>query len=528
MRQLDITWIPVAFLFAVGPAVAQLEIGGDPRVDPDDFRITTFATRLNFPLGMAELPDGSILATVNRGSSFYGSTRGQIVRFADADDDGVADSETVIYDALPEGQATAVRAAGNLVFACGSSKPIVILRAGATPDAPLTLQGTIEIEYPDLWRHPNSTLAVRETPERPGSYDLLFQLGSTENLETDSRTLPLTSDIGLNAELVGDAIYMITISDHGDSVTGADLVQLATGARNAAGLAFHPATGDLYFQDNGIDGLVSAGEAHSADEINLIPAADIGGEIEDFGFPDSYVHYRTGDTVGERGIDPFVAFLPIPEPADGEESEGANDITFAPPGFPPGLNNGLFVGFHGEFSDAGPDNAENPLVYVDLESGEYFHFVDTDQAGIGHLDGLLATRDALYVADLSTVGSLGNSGFNNGVIYQIKSLASTAVQEVATGDVPDAFELAAAYPNPFNGSTLIRFSLTRNQEIEVAVYNMAGQKVLSLVDGFREAGSYTLRWDGRGQYGQSLGSGIYLYRLRAAEQVQSRKLVLLR
>jgi len=63
---------------------------------------------------------------------------------------------------------------------------------------------------------------------------------------------------------------MLTVEDHGTSVSATNLVQLASGLRNPAGFAIHPATGDLYFQDNGIDGLVDANEPLSADELNFI------------------------------------------------------------------------------------------------------------------------------------------------------------------------------------------------------------------------------------------------------------------
>jgi len=77
---------------------------------------------------------------------------------------------------------------------------------------------------------------------------------------------------------------MIRIADQGESLVGSNPVQIATGLRNAAGMTFHPLTGDLYVQDNGIDGVVVAIEPTSADEINFLPAAEIGGTIEDFAF----------------------------------------------------------------------------------------------------------------------------------------------------------------------------------------------------------------------------------------------------
>ena len=65
-------------------------------------------------------------------------------------------------------------------------------------------------------------------------------------------------------------------------------------------------------------------------------------------------------------------------------------------------------------------------------------------------------------------------------------------------------------------------------EIDLAVYILTGQKVATLAHGLREAGSYTLRWDGLNDDGRELASGVYLYRLGAWERIESRKLMLLR
>lgn len=76
----------------------------------------------------------------------------------------------------------------------------------------------------------------------------------------------------------------------------------------------------------------------------------------------------------------------------------------------------------------------------------------------------------------------------------------------------------------FNSQTVLRFALPESGEVELAVYNLVGQQV----EGAREAGSYTIRWDGRDGRGKELASGIYLYRLRTGERVETRKLVLVR
>jgi len=76
---------------------------------------------------------------------------------------------------------------------------------------------------------------------------------------------------------------------------------------------------------------------------------------------------------------------------------------------------------------------------------------------------------------------------------------------------------------------VIRFALPIREEVDLAVFNLAGQRVAALVDGQREAGTYAVRWDGRDESGRALASGVYLYRLRVGrQQVETRKLVLVR
>ncbi len=414
-------------------------------VNTNDFRVTTFASGLNFPLGMATLVDGSLLVTVNNNASFFPAgnpTSGAIVRLTDTNLDGIADGPaTVLYSGLPAGP-TSLRVGGNLVFVTGQGKPINVLRLGAAPSAPLTFVGRLNINYPGGgWLHPHSALGIRNTPGKTNSYDLVFQLGSKVNfaVTTNTCTLSNTNIAGATGTLAGDSIHMITIIDQGTSVIATNLTRLATGLRNASGFAFHPVTGDLYLEDNGIDGFVDVNEPESADELNVIPRAQIASNLVDFGFPSNYTKYRTGALIGGAGTQPLVAFQPLPPP-NGRESEGPNDIALAPPGFPAGLNTGFFVTFHGKFNGGGSNNEENPLVYADPATRTYFHFILGQQVGIGHLDGLLPTRDSLFVADLVTTGST-SSGTGAGVIYQIKALVNPTPPTLAAQTAGPQVEL---------------------------------------------------------------------------------------
>jgi pimeloyl-ACP methyl ester carboxylesterase len=105
---------------------------------------------------------------------------------------------------------------------------------------------------------------------------------------------------------------------------------------------------------------------------------------------------------------------------------------------------------------------------------------------------------------------------------------NTAVVEARQGRQPTTFDLQQSFPNPFNGYTIIRFALPQSEIVALAVFNLAGQKVATLVDGTRAAGSHTVRWDGRDDYERQLASGVYLYRMQAGTQVATHKALLLR
>jgi len=88
---------------------------------------------------------------------------------------------------------------------------------------------------------------------------------------------------------------------------------------------------------------------------------------------------------------------------------------------------------------------------------------------------------------------------------------------------PATYALAQNYPNPFNPTTTIQFSLAREARVNLALYNLIGQRIMTLIDEVRAPGSYSVELDA-----SRLASGVYLYRLEAGNFVATRKLVLLR
>ena len=94
---------------------------------------------------------------------------------------------------------------------------------------------------------------------------------------------------------------------------------------------------------------------------------------------------------------------------------------------------------------------------------------------------------------------------------------------MSASQTPQTFSLEQNFPNPFNSSTQIRYSLREAGEMDLSLYNLTGQMVATLVEGRREAGSYAVSMDAR-----DYASGVYLYRLRSGANVETRKLVLVR
>jgi Peptidase family C25/Secretion system C-terminal sorting domain len=90
-------------------------------------------------------------------------------------------------------------------------------------------------------------------------------------------------------------------------------------------------------------------------------------------------------------------------------------------------------------------------------------------------------------------------------------------------------ELSASnYPNPFNPSTTISYSLPIDSTVNISIYNMKGQLVKQLLNESRSAGTHSAFWDGENMNGSNTSGGVYLYRVQTSEKTISKKMVLLK
>jgi hypothetical protein len=157
-------------------------------------------------------------------------------------------------------------------------------------------------------------------------------------------------------------------------------------------------------------------------------------------------------------------------------------------------------------------------------------YADTDQfAGAPRLLFQCGARE-------STVGNLahGQGMYNltpDGEKMFLNAVAWMLGKEVGVADnpqaVPSAYSLAQNFPNPFNPQTTISFTLPTATAASIRVYDMMGREVAALTNHYT-AGTHHVTWDGRNAVGESVQSGIYLYKLETDGFQQARKMLLIK
>ncbi|MCP4582134.1 MAG: S8 family serine peptidase [candidate division Zixibacteria bacterium] len=94
--------------------------------------------------------------------------------------------------------------------------------------------------------------------------------------------------------------------------------------------------------------------------------------------------------------------------------------------------------------------------------------------------------------------------------------------------LPLVFGIAGNYPNPFNPTTIIKFSIARPAQVELEIYDILGRKVNTLISGFKTSGAYEITWNSRDSRGRDVASGMYFIKLQSGQQSSVEKMMLLR
>ncbi len=163
-------------------------------------------------------------------------------------------------------------------------------------------------------------------------------------------------------------------------------------------------------------------------------------------------------------------------------------------------------------------NIDVDPMFVDVENGNF-----QLQKGSPCIDA----GTAFFVLDEDTLINLSQENYS-GSEPDMGAFEYMGLTYVENMDTPVQFSLCQNYPNPFNPNTTIEFTVPEAGFTELAVYNMAGQKIRELVSADMTPGVYSVVWDGRDEKGTPGSSGVYISRLKAGDNVFSNRMMLVK
>jgi hypothetical protein len=112
--------------------------------------------------------------------------------------------------------------------------------------------------------------------------------------------------------------------------------------------------------------------------------------------------------------------------------------------------------------------------------------------------------------------------------FEIVNVGAFQLNVDIRGELPEVYELHQNYPNPFNAKTTISFDLPYSSSVRVNIYNVLGQEIKEITNGFIEAGHHQVTWDGKNSDGEDVTSGVYFYRINAEDFNKTKKMLLVK
>ncbi len=168
----------------------------------------------------------------------------------------------------------------------------------------------------------------------------------------------------------------------------------------------------------------------------------------------------------------------------------------------------------------------NNLLTLRLYDGNQIIIEETTPVSLDKVNAMNNPVEYLYIGEPHTDDYEGNVRIDEITLFVYDSIA------VSVGDseneLPTSLHISQNYPNPFNPSTTIEYSLPTRTDVQIDVYNLLGQLVVRLVHENQSAGSYQINWDGKDRNGQTLSSGVYLYRISTDSFTSTKKMLLLK
>jgi hypothetical protein len=162
------------------------------------------------------------------------------------------------------------------------------------------------------------------------------------------------------------------------------------------------------------------------------------------------------------------------------------------------------------------------------EAGSWYERLNSEDTGFGG-SGPINNCGAIISENLAY------DGYGQSIVIDLAAMALVVFQyapdptSIEDSDSPvPVNDLENSFPNPFNPSTTISFSLAEKGQVSLQIFDVSGRLVKTLIQRELSAGEHSLRWDGTGRDGEEVTSGVYFCRMKAGGYTATRRLVLLR
>ena len=148
-----------------------------------------------------------------------------------------------------------------------------------------------------------------------------------------------------------------------------------------------------------------------------------------------------------------------------------------------------------------------------------------------HKNGVLCVADSsgtLYAIQTSSYGYQKGSpwpcyGHDNGHTFNAGTVYTSVEENQKQENTPDKLSLVRNYPNPFNSSTTISFNINKPGKVEISVYNLQGQKIITLNDSYLQTGTHSIVWDAEG-----CSSGLYFLQMKFGSKYSTLRAMLVK
>jgi hypothetical protein len=146
----------------------------------------------------------------------------------------------------------------------------------------------------------------------------------------------------------------------------------------------------------------------------------------------------------------------------------------------------------------------------------------TTNGGTNWTQQSIGTTNFLFSVSFTDVNN-GTVVGEYGTILRTTDGGTTFVEEERLDGITNNFFLCDNFPNPFNPSTIMKYSIPRTSIVIIKVFDILGNEIETLINEEKSAGTYEAKWNG-----SNLPSGVYFYQMRAGDFVQTKKMMLIK